>query len=419
MNKRLKYTLIILLLAILCFVWGSVAIMLLVNSGFTNESSGQWIEISLDKKDDLQKLVENIHTWNETKTKYEWFEWFQQDKDYESQIAKYSISEIDMSWLGVKIEDVIKVIKLEWVENYKKSNQDIWVDNEELKKVYSCLRQWLLVVDSWFENTKMNFEKMYEVSNHLGYLIPSFSVYKNLCVQDPLGATQKKENIIKPWKFKDMIITDLHEWPFSHYIKDFMTNEKNMKELKEIASVLGIDENIIMSIVLVEQLRAAETDRDRVKQLAEKSLLNSFTMFSLGIAWMKVNTAEKIEAYLKDPNSEFYLGKSFEHLLDFESWDWRNAERQKRLTRNDTYYWQYLYTGISVKMFQEQWKKAWFEIDDKAWILWTLYNLWFQRSFPKNAPSLGGSWINYKWNSWLFGELAEKNFIFLLVDYEW
>lgn len=396
---------------LLFFLW-SLWIMILVNSWFTNESSWKWWEVSLVEKWELDKLFQDKLNNVKTKSKFQWFEWFNQQKDFEEQIKKYSISDIDYSWIKKDMSEIVNEKK--WIQKLEEKKNDLALLDDNLKRVYTCLNEWLVYIDSFFTNAEMSFEEIYEISTHIWYIVPSFSVYKNYCAQDPNWAIEKKEEIVKPWKFKDMIIKDLYEWPITQFIKNFMNDEKNKKELKQIADLLKIDERIIMSIVLVEQLRAAETDRDRVKKLAEKSLLNSFTMFSLWISWMKVSTANKIEWFLKNSSSEFYLWKDYESILNFDTKDIWN-ERYKRLTSNDTYYWQYLYTWISIKMFQKQWSNKWFNIDDKAWIIWTLYNLWFEKSKPKQNPSLWWANISYLWNSYLFWELSEKNFIFLIT----
>lgn len=417
MEKKtiIKWTLWLLSFWFICFFLWSLWIMILVNSWFTNEESWKWWQVSLTKEWELDKLFENkLANWD-TKTKFKWFEWFNKEKDLEEQYKKFSIDEIDYKWISedmefLKIKQKRDEAKVQEIKENNKS-EDVLLD-DNLKNVYNCLNEWLIHIDSFFENAEMNFDEIYEISTHVWYIVPTFSVYKNYCAQDPNWAIEKKEEIIKPWKFKDMIIKDLYEWPIAQFIKNFMNDWKNKAELQTISDLLKIDSKIIMSIVLVEQLRAAETDRDRVKRLAEKSMLNSFTMFSLWIAWMKVSTADKIESYLKDPKSEFYLWKEYEDLFKYSRKDkWQ--ERYDRLTDNNSYYWQYLYTAVQVKMFQKQWDDQWFNIDDKAWILWTLYNIW--KSSPKQNPSLWWATIQYQWKWYLFWELTEKNFIFLIT----
>lgn len=419
MQKKtiLKISIWIIVLWFVCFFLWSLWIMLLVNSWATNESSWKWNEVQLNWWWELDELMKNkIANWD-VKSKFHWFEWFKREEDLKKQIEFYSIDDIDYRWISEDIE-FIKIKKKQTWEEVKKieennKSEDVLL-SDNLKNVYNCLNEWLITVDSFFQNAEMNFEEIYEISTHVWYIVPSFSVYKNYCAQDPNWAIEKKDEIIKPWKFKDMIIKDLYEWPIAQFIKNFMNDWKNKAELSTISDLLKIDQKIIMSIVLVEQLRAAETDRDRVKRLAEKSMLNSFTMFSLWIAWMKVSTAEKIEWYIKNPKSEFYLWKEYEDIFKFSRKDkWQ--ERYDRLTDNNSYYWQYLYAWVNSKMIQKQWNDQWFNIDDKVWIIWTIYNLWFQKSVPKQSPSLWGANILYQWNSYLFWELAEKNFIFLIT----
>lgn len=442
MNRYIKYSLIWFLSLFILFGLGSLAIMLLVNNGFTNESSGQWVEINIKEKDSLAQLFENSKNNIEIKTKYQGFEWFEQEKDLEEQYNKYSLEELDYSWISEEIWDLIKRKEKTWDTKIEKVNSEPieGLENEEMKNVYACLKEGLVFLDTSFNEAKMSFKNIYDISNSVWFLVPSFSVYKNYCVQDPLGGKEKVAEIIKPWKFKDMIISDLHLWEHAHYVKNFLEDERSQWELNKIEQLLKIDKRIIMAIVMVEQIRSSETDRWTVKKMAEKSLLNAFTMFSLWISWIKVNTAEKVEAHLKNPQSRYYLGKEYENILNFETKNIAD-ERFKRLTRNDTYYWQFLYSWIISKMFIEEWKKAWFSISytdedwtektNLAWVIWTLFNLWENPNRkPHWTPALGGAIIPYgtvirdgkvvKWekNSWLFWELAQKNYIFLLTEFE-
>ena len=120
---------------------------------------------------------------------------------------------------------------------------------------------------------------------------------------------------------------------------------------------------------------------------------------------IKEETAIKIENFLKDPSSQYYLGAKYEHLLDFNTNDIQ-TERFQRLTNSRNHCYPYLYTAIYLKQVDIQWKRNGYDISSRPEILATLFNLGFATSIPKSDPKTGGSRINIMGHEYTFGGLA-------------
>jgi hypothetical protein len=158
----------------------------------------------------------------------------------------------------------------------------------------------------------------------------------------------------------------------------------------------------------VEQLRLFYTERESYKKFFEPlKILGSQTKFSWGVMGIKEDTAIQIENYLKDKTSPYYLGKSFENLLDFQAADIKQ-ERFTRMTDQHAHYYSYLYAGLYLKEVMMQWKTAGFDISDRPDILTTLYNIGFANSKPKSDPQSGGAEINLYGHIYSFGSLGKE-----------
>ena len=120
---------------------------------------------------------------------------------------------------------------------------------------------------------------------------------------------------------------------------------------------------------------------------------------------MKEDTAIAVEKNLKDPTSPYYLGREYEHLLDFSTEDVAH-ERFARMTDQHDHYWSYLYAGLYLKQVATQWERAGFPIGNRPDILSTLFNIGFRYSVPKPDPQVGGAAIALSDGVYSFGGLA-------------
>jgi hypothetical protein len=197
------------------------------------------------------------------------------------------------------------------------------------------------------------------------------------------------------------------EWMNIKEWQDFKLAVAKDKHLIDSAAYLsGVEPRLIVSLLVGEQIRLFNSSREAYKKwIGPLKILSVETTFSLGVTGIKVPTAQKIEKNLKDSTSIFYLGKSYENLLDFRTPNVQQ-ERFKRLTSYDNHFYSYLYAALNVKQIMMQWERSGFPISERPEILATLYNIGYEVSVPKENPVVGGSGINIKGKLYTFGSVA-------------
>jgi hypothetical protein len=181
---------------------------------------------------------------------------------------------------------------------------------------------------------------------------------------------------------------------------------KDKPLIDSVALVTGVEPRLIVSVLVGEQIRLFNSNREAYKKwISPLKILSVETTFSLGVTGIKVPTAKMIERNLKDSTSVYYLGKQYENLLDFNT-NSTGEERFKRLTSYKNHYYSYLYAALNIKQIKVQWERAGYPIDMRPEILSTLYNIGFESSIPKENPVVGGSRINIKGHQYSFGAIA-------------
>ncbi len=183
---------------------------------------------------------------------------------------------------------------------------------------------------------------------------------------------------------------------------------KDKELILKISEETGISSRLIVASVLPEQLRFFTSNRESFKKYFEPlKILGNYTQFSYGISGIKMETAKMIENNLKDRESNFYLGSSFENILDYNPQVIDvDSERLSRFTDSHDHYYSYLYTALYLKQIMRQWEVSGYDIKDRPEVLATLFNLGFYRSLPKDNPEVGGATITIDNNDYTFGGLA-------------
>ncbi|MBP5759038.1 MAG: hypothetical protein J6W45_06510, partial [Bacteroidales bacterium] len=172
------------------------------------------------------------------------------------------------------------------------------------------------------------------------------------------------------------------------------------------AHITGVDPRLIVGCLVGEQMRLFNSKREIYKTyLAPRVILSVQSQFSLGVNGIKDFTAMKVERNLKDPNSEYYMGKEYEHILDFHTAD-HTTERVNRLVDYHNHLYSYIYTGCILHQTMMQWKRAGYDISNRPDILFTLFNVGFSQSQPKPDPRCGGSHINIAGKVYTFGAIG-------------
>lgn len=196
---------------------------------------------------------------------------------------------------------------------------------------------------------------------------------------------------------------------------------KDKDQINKAAAVVGINPRLIVGVLVGEQLRLYNSEREIYKQFFQPlKILGVQSQFSWGVTGLKEETAIQIEKNLRDPNSPFYLGRDKESLLDFTTTD-PSAERFMRLTDSHNHYYSYLYTGLYLKQLINEWQKAGYNIENRPEILATLFNLGFVKSSPKPDPKVGGAEIEIGGETYSFGSLAYQFYYSgeLIEEFNW
>jgi hypothetical protein len=194
---------------------------------------------------------------------------------------------------------------------------------------------------------------------------------------------------------------NIPEWEI---FKEAVAKDKHL--IDSVAKVTGVEERLIVACLVGEQIRLFNSNREAFKQwIGPLKILSVESQFSFGVTGIKEHTAQKIERLLKDESSEFYLGKKYEHLLDFQTED-IETERISRLTSFRNHYYSYLYAALFLKQVKLQWEKARYPIENRPEILVTLFNVGFPQSNPNPTPRVGGSTIKIHEVPYTFGMIG-------------
>lgn len=202
---------------------------------------------------------------------------------------------------------------------------------------------------------------------------------------------------------------NIMEWK---YFKEAVAKDK--RYIDSAAKAAGVESRMIVACLVGEQVRLFNSRRERFKTfVAPLKTLALETNLSYGVTGIKENTAQRIEHYLKDSTSMYYLGNKYAHLLDYDSTiNYNNQHndtmsvRVKRLVQYKDHYYSYLYAAIYIKQIKTQWEKAGFPIDNRPEILASLFNLGYQKSIPKKNPAVGGSNFKIREQDYTFGSVA-------------
>ena len=204
---------------------------------------------------------------------------------------------------------------------------------------------------------------------------------------------QQRQNLI-PWMAEPA-------WPA---LKEAILRDSAL--INEAGRLTGVEPRMIVGCLIGEQIRLFNSKREMFKKyLGPVKVLSVQSQFSYGVNGIKDFTAEAVEQHLQDPSSEFYMGKAYEHLLDFETDD-HATERYNRLVDYRNHLYSYLYTGCILHQTMLQWRRAGYDISDRPDVLFTLFNVGFSQSVPKPDPVPGGSHIEVGDRMYTFGGIG-------------
>ena len=181
---------------------------------------------------------------------------------------------------------------------------------------------------------------------------------------------------------------------------------KDSALIYEAARLTGVEPRLIVGCLVGEQVRLFNSKREMYKRyLGPMKVLSVQSQFSLGVNGIKDFTAMQVERNLTDTASIFYMGKPYEHILDFKTEN-HQAERISRLTNYRNHLYSYIYTGCILHQTMLQWRRSGYDIVHRPDILFTLFNLGFAASKPGPDPQCGGSHITVHDAVYTFGVIC-------------
>ena len=181
---------------------------------------------------------------------------------------------------------------------------------------------------------------------------------------------------------------------------------KDSALINEAARLTGVEPRLIVGCLVGEQVRLFNSKREMYKRyLGPMKVLSVQSQFSLGVNGIKDFTAMQVERNLTDTASIFYMGKPYEHILDFQTAD-HQSERFNRLTNYRNHLYSYIYTGCILHQTMLQWRRSGYDIVNRPDILFTLFNLGFAASKPGPDPKCGGSHITVAGEIYTFGVIC-------------
>ena len=225
----------------------------------------------------------------------------------------------------------------------------------------------------------------------LGRMLAALRIYTDTVTSGQWSVTS--QNAI-PWM-------NGPEWPV---LKEAIAHDSAL--IREAGRLTGVEPRLIVGCLIGEQIRLFNSKREMFKKyLGPVKVLSVQSQFSYGVNGIKDATAEAVEQHLKDTASEFYMGRAYEHLLDFETDD-HETERYNRLVDYRNHLYSYIYTGCILHQTMLQWRRAGHDISNRPDVLFTLFNLGFDRSVPKADPMPGGSTLTVGDRDYTFGAIG-------------
>lgn len=279
----------------------------------------------------------------------------------------------------------------------KRNNLVNYLQIAALDKFYPRNAEMILAAKNFSERPDAADRMLYAAQMYLGETDKG-TQYDKMCqemmqVYDRYANTDDRENLI-PWMNDSA-------WPV---LKQAILKDK--EAIMDAARITGVEPRLIVGCLVGEQIRLFNSKREMFKKyLGPVKVLSVQSQFSFGVTGVKDYTAMLVEQHLKDTTSPYYMGRAYEHILDFETGD-HTTERYNRLVNYRDHLYSYIYTGCILHQTMLQWRRAGYDISDRPDILFTLFNLGFETSKPKADPQCGGSRITVGDRMYTFGVIG-------------
>ena len=320
-----------------------------------------------------------------------------------------------MKFQWTKTSGMVDVNNRYYQSMHDKYNQGFNVDSVSVEKHKDELASRLMVLNEYYPLNAQYISSVYEDTKDERLALQMLDLV-DFRLQKNKEYTADKKEMMQKLRTKERVTglsvfewMNVDEWK---YFKEAVAKDK--KWIDSAAKVAGVEARTIVACLVGEQVRLFNSRRERFKgYIAPLKNLALETNLSYGVTGIKESTAIRIENYLKDKNSVFYLGEDHEHLLDYDTLRAYNnaindtmSVRLQRLVQYSNHYYSYLYTALFVKQIENQWQRAGFPIHDRPEILASIFNLGYQKSAPKKDPQVGGSVFKINDVEYTFGSVA-------------
>jgi hypothetical protein len=192
---------------------------------------------------------------------------------------------------------------------------------------------------------------------------------------------------------------------FQYLFSKIYVDEDNMyrDHIQSVATLFGIDPNIMRAAIMTEQIRWFYTYRWYIKNIIKSNkFIMVMSQMSYGIWGIKEATAMRIEEYFYTNYPDIY-STYFIYPEWYLPTQYTNA-RISRLTQTNDFYYQILYIWGLIKMILDNWTNAGVDIASKPGIILTLYNFGDKEVNPD--PQVGGAEIEINGTNYSFGALG-------------
>ncbi len=279
-----------------------------------------------------------------------------------------------------------------------KYNQGFKTDSASVVKNESIMFRQLGVLAKYYPNNAKTIIESYNKNGDVVVALKMLDAVK-MCMIKNKPYQQEIEQI--KWH-KNVKALSIFSWSNYKEWKEFCKVIKaDKKAIDSVSLLTGVEARMIVMCLVGEQVRMFNSGREKFKKyVVPFNRLILPTNRGYGVTGILQHTALRIERNLFDKSSKFYAGDYFQKCLNVKDSfpelvnDTIEAHKfitiQRLIKRSDHFY-SYLYTAFFLRQFQAHWEKEGFSLSHRPEILGTLYNLGYEKSVPKNNPSVGGS----------------------------
>ncbi len=279
-----------------------------------------------------------------------------------------------------------------------KYNQGFKTDSASVVKNESIMFRQLGVLAKYYPNNAKTIIESYNKNGDVVVALKMLDAVK-MCMIKNKPYQHEIEQI--KWH-KNVKALSIFAWSNYKEWKEFCKVIKaDKKAIDSVSLLTGVEARMIVMCLVGEQVRMFNSGREKFKKyVVPFNRLILPTNRGYGVTGILQHTALRIERNLFDKSSKFYAGDYFQKCLNVKDSfpelvnDTIEAHKfitiQRLIKRSDHFY-SYLYTAFFLRQFQAHWEKEGFSLSHRPEILGTLYNLGYEKSVPKNNPSVGGS----------------------------